>query len=257
MNVPGTFYKYRSLSGEGMGFLESLLRNNELYLSAPTNFNDPFDCVPTFDFACTREEAIALADRTLARDRTFRTAREKRVAKEQFLSSLPVSNPLEAHTHMCEAHEVAVRERLGVYCLSARMDSPLMWSHYADAHRGVCIGFDSNSWPFAIAQSVSYSEERMPVNPFRLPPDEALARSVLQKSADWTYEEEWRVVVPNGAGRTEAFEDGAVTSVIFGARFPVEQEEVVRALVARHDPVFYRARPSSQRFAIEVDRLQT
>lgn len=167
MKVPRTFYKYRSLAGDGAKFLETLLSLNEIYLSAPQQFNDPFDCAPTFDFSCTPEEAEALADRTLARGDIGSTVKEIRVAKERFLSSLPIADANEAHEHIRIAHEEAVRNAMGVYSLSERLDSPLMWSHYADSHHGVCIGFDPDFDPFSLAQKVEYSLTRNPVNPFK------------------------------------------------------------------------------------------
>ena len=33
---------------------------------------------------------------------------------------------------------------LGVLCLSACDNSILMWSHYADEHKGFCIGFNNS-----------------------------------------------------------------------------------------------------------------
>ena len=31
---------------------------------------------------------------------------------------------------------------VGVICFSEIMDSPLMWAHYADSHKGICLGFE-------------------------------------------------------------------------------------------------------------------
>jgi hypothetical protein len=35
--------------------------------------------------------------------------------------------------------------RYRIYCLSARADSQLIWGHYADHHRGVCLEFDERT----------------------------------------------------------------------------------------------------------------
>ena len=257
MEVPSTFYKYRSLAGDGLKFLETLLTLNEIYLSAPEQFNDPFDCSPTFDFSCTREEAEALADRTLARDTVTRTPEELRMAKERFLASFPILNLDEAHEHMRTAHERAVRDAMGVYSLSARMDSPLLWSHYADSHHGVCIGFHPETYPFNIAQQVDYSKKRNAVNPFKQTHDQVMANSILQKSEDWTYEAEWRIALPNAARKSISFEDGAITEVIFGARMLQEHQDLVRSWISGHRPKFFQASISTRTFAIEVSRLPT
>jgi hypothetical protein len=257
MKIPGTFYKYRSLAGDGAKFLKTLLTLNEIYLSAPEQFNDPFDCSPTFDFSCTKEEAEALADRTLARDTVTRTPEELRVAKERFLASFPIPNLDEAYEHMRAAHERAVREAMGVYSLSARVDSPLLWSHYADSHHGLCIGFHPDAYPFNIAQQVVYSQIRGAVNPFNQAPDQVLANSILQKSEDWTYEAEWRIALPNAARKSISFENGAITEIIFGARMLHEHQDLVRSWISGHRPKFFQARISTRTFAIEIDRLQT
>ncbi len=34
----------------------------------------------------------------------------------------------------------------GVYCLCEKPDNLLMWSHYADAHRGICLQFDTKKF---------------------------------------------------------------------------------------------------------------
>jgi len=39
--------------------------------------------------------------------------------------------------------------KYGVLCFSRRWNNILMWSHYADGHKGICLGFDgpmSSRW---------------------------------------------------------------------------------------------------------------
>lgn len=36
----------------------------------------------------------------------------------------------------------AASERLGVLCFSKPEKEPLLWSHYAENHRGCCLGFE-------------------------------------------------------------------------------------------------------------------
>jgi hypothetical protein len=31
---------------------------------------------------------------------------------------------------------------VGIYCVSTNYDDVLMWSHYADSHKGICLEFD-------------------------------------------------------------------------------------------------------------------
>ena len=34
--------------------------------------------------------------------------------------------------------------RFGALCLTKSWNNPLLWSHYADKHKGLCLGFDLN-----------------------------------------------------------------------------------------------------------------
>lgn len=93
------------------------------------------------------------------------------------------------------------RDRMyGILSLSELWNNSAMWSHYADRHTGVCIGFDSSAPIFRTqlergikpVGKVHYLRERLPV-------DYATCRDVppdlfFRKSLDWDYECEWRSV---------------------------------------------------------------
>src|SRR5208282_1962985 len=41
-----------------------------------------------------------------------------------------------------EALVIFYRKRVGLLCFSRNWDNLLLWSHYGDAHKGICCGFD-------------------------------------------------------------------------------------------------------------------
>jgi hypothetical protein len=80
-----------------------------------------------------------------------------------------------------------VSTRFGLLCFSRDWHNPLLWSHYADKHRGICLGFNIDS---QCIRDVSYITER-PRLP--IPPTEEDAKQLLySKYYDWKYEEECR-----------------------------------------------------------------
>lgn len=81
-------------------------------------------------------------------------------------------------------------EQNGVVCFSKTWKDPVLWSHYADKHRGVCLGFDvPNVW----LHEVTYVEKRPPRPPTL---DEAFMKHLLfSKFAHWYYEQEYRAFV--------------------------------------------------------------
>ena len=52
---------------------------------------------------------------------------------------------------------------LGILCFSERWDNPVQWAHYADGHKGLCLGFDI---PDEALTEVNYVDERMSVDEF-------------------------------------------------------------------------------------------
>lgn len=77
--------------------------------------------------------------------------------------------------------------KYGMLCFCSHWKNPVLWSHYADRHRGICLGFDI---PDNSITAVRYVASRTPL-PF--PPKEATMQKLLfTKYRDWSYEEEWR-----------------------------------------------------------------
>jgi len=76
----------------------------------------------------------------------------------------------------------------GLLCFSAGWENPLLWSHYADRHRGMCLAFDVSD---EYARKVEYVETRTTLTlPFT---EETMQRLLFTKFCGWSYEEEWRV----------------------------------------------------------------
>ena len=48
----------------------------------------------------------------------------------------------------------------GLLCFSKRWNSPVLWSHYASKHRGMCLGFDVSD---ELLQDVEYTKDRLPL----------------------------------------------------------------------------------------------
>jgi hypothetical protein len=75
----------------------------------------------------------------------------------------------------------------GMICFSKRWDNPLLWSHYAEKHHGMCLGFevDENG-----VKAVTYVSDRpelvMP------PTEESINQLLFRKFEDWKYEDEVR-----------------------------------------------------------------
>lgn len=97
-----------------------------------------------------------------------------------------------------------------VGCLCADNKNRLMWSHYADSHKGFCIEYDFssiyNELSDILVLPVIYSKERQEI-PWKLAMDfskgldvneteknRVMLLTLLTKDDEWNYEEEWRII---------------------------------------------------------------
>ncbi len=153
--------------------------------------------------------------------------------------------------------------RMGLLCFAGDWSEPVMWSHYAEKHTGICLGFDVCR---SQVQQVSYHDDRIlaAFSPTTTPDklSEELQQQLLcTKSAGWRYEEEYRRFVSLDTTLADGNlhfwpirDDIQLTEVILGALCE-EPIESVRQTVKRHFPnaVVFKARLAFQSFKIVPD----
>lgn len=98
-----------------------------------------------------------------------------------------VSQPDKQIRLALRAYKKKMAQRFGLICFCEHWHNPLLWSHYADKHRGMCLGFDVDDGRLS---AVNYVLER---SDLKMPPTKESADELLfTKYRDWQYEEEWR-----------------------------------------------------------------
>ena len=84
-----------------------------------------------------------------------------------------------------------VNAKFGLLCFSERWENPSLWSHYADRHRGLCLGFDV---PVDELRSVMYLDGRWTLSDL-VPEKTGPGPLFCMKFSDWKYEEECRRII--------------------------------------------------------------
>jgi hypothetical protein len=252
---PTVLYRYRGFSGRGIADLERMIVHRELYFSAPFRFNDPFDCRPVFDLQVTKAEALAYCERVV-RKHMPHLNREQLRAEVKNIFADPLRSPLspKASASLQSLHTERVTECVGVLCLSAVPDNILLWAHYAEAHQGVCLIFDSTVDFFAPAQEVQYRSLRPKINPLRDSNDSIMESALLTKSHHWAYEEEWRLIHYLKGHGVYTYPNGALLGVILGAQISSDNEALVRKWVKEvgGSVALYRGAPSETEYRVHI-----
>ena len=151
-----------------------------------------------------------------------------------------------------------LRSEYGVLCLSAVRDDILMWSHYADFHRGVCLEFDGAAKLMQHAFPVSYSKERPSIHMIRDSNETAMEKSLRTKSDHWKYEREWRLLsYPNGPGVMQLRPE-SLTGIVIGAEATSGTVDLVRGWVRQRTiPMkVYQARKNRHAFALDIVEVE-
>lgn len=136
----------------------------------------------------------------------------------------------------------------GILCFSRNWKNPVLWSHYADKHRGICLGFDLDDF---YAYEVKYRDNRIDPDATNNVKYAGISSYVLDslrtKYSHWQYEEEVRALFDFDECTMEnglyffGFSDVLVLKeVIIGARCDVSFEELEKLLLNIHPDVKLR-----------------
>ena len=194
-----TGYKYRKWDDE---FTKRIITHQELYFSNPKDFNDIFDCRICGTIGGVNPEDYSWEDKKEGKIRRLLT------------DSLSFFNK----------QTVNFVDKFGVCCFSKRCDSILMWSHYADYHRGICFRFDLDKiifdGGFAKVRYVKTKPQYDYCNS-----NEDMLKWFVYKHRDWRYEKEIRgILIPpenchDNSYRKVYFPKEALKEIIFGAKY--------------------------------------
>lgn len=127
-------FKFRKADSK----LEDILKNNRIYLSSPTSFNDPFDASIPPIIELDDDDYKEWYQRELRRNRLLTP--EQRQKAERMLESGEFKSQ-EAKDGIIAGWKSGLNEH-GICSFSENISNILLWSHYADNHKGVAVGIE-------------------------------------------------------------------------------------------------------------------
>lgn len=214
-----------------MGYqgLEKIFTLNELYFPSPTKFNDPFDCKTAFCFNNCNEndfQAYIGGIKDYILKNNINVDLNKKI--EGIDNKYYQRSIIDSYTVFLNE----INKPLGIFCLSERPDDIIMWSHYADGHKGLVLQFDKAGLEsYGYCKKVEYSKDYPTLRDLNesKSSDEGIAKLFLLRKADhWSYEAEWRMIINiiNGK-RIVKFPKEILTGVIFGCQADEKYKEKV------------------------------
>ncbi len=217
MACPQCLYKYQSLSAHSLAGL----LNGTIWLAKPSSFNDPLDCAISVD----RDKMDASIYQAI-----------KDVTESKGLQDLDGIRPEDRRAfETFRSRILELLQDMGICSFSGVSNSLLMWSHYGAHHRGFCVEYDAGEGTElrGLVKEVLYSDDApsLSAQDVTSKAGGSVEKLYLTKAACWAYEQEWRVIMPQGNKPFQA--PSKVLSVIFGARMP-DSDRTMITYALRH-----------------------
>ena len=183
-------YKYTSLETAKI-----ILETSSIRFRAPSTFNDPFEfSLDFFDMYVSTKEFKERFDKVLRNQSDITSKKRKEILK---------NTTIDIFRKSYEATIEKQRHLVMVFCTSEVNDNILMWSHYANSHKGVCLGLKLPPLISSIdclTMKVNYTDVIVP-RKFYAADDHnrglALMYWVYTKASCWGYEKEIRSFIKN------------------------------------------------------------
>lgn len=210
-------YQYRgTLDENGLDYLAALFEFGHVLFSRPIEFNDPFDVYPNHMGERWPEFPSAKSPDALRRAN---------------------------HDYFNMYQQDMLSIDIGISCFTTNPANMLMWSHYGDSHRSICVGFD----PEILVRDAPTNEEGKPLyhGPFKVNYSnmraDLLGELLVTKARAWAYEEEFRMISDSDIGHEYGpgvwpIPKHAISEIVLGARMDFETAEAVKKLVVKHMP---------------------
>jgi hypothetical protein len=229
-NVP-ILYKYSRKEG-----FESIVSKSSLAFKNPSLFNDPFDCYPdliNFEFVPDNY-------------RQYLIEKYKPLMNPEMIRNVENSSDNELASAFRDTAFPSEFSNTAITCFSEKFADLLMWSHYSNAHKGVCIGFNLKKLYLSIKKyhpaliKVKYTNEFVHTNYF-LNPKEAIGNWYRIKSDCWSYEEEIRIVLTNLELDTSneiyiPISRDSISIIYLGSKMESKDESIIRSICTSQLP---------------------
>lgn len=216
-------YKYISWNNEHH---KRIIKNGEIYFASPDKFNDPFDCAVPIRFDLMSSDAFAKAIRLVHPE--YGNGISGMFAK--IYKDLDEAAKIEILNSFRKHQYDYINENTGLFCMTDKKDDILMWSHYANCHKGICVGFDvallleyfvqictNNGLRIACFQ-VDYVRDFPVLIPRKIIDDDIVRIPFYTKAIDWSHEREYRFILLNATNVALKLDLGIIKEIILGCK---------------------------------------
>lgn len=232
--MPKSLFRFRTINDRSV----NAFKEDIIYAVTADNFNDPYDTLVRYDLEGIEKWVNTVMNtETLGQMKTWFAqgwdlpsgvnhilTTEMTDVLKVALSSIEDVKDFEGRIEETRKRMISLIEMFfpilsettkrysAIACFSESVESILMWSHYADSHKGFALEYDFRPTLERPIKNVGlfpvvYSEERFDISDYivwgflrimgiqaKMPDIVASYKNALWKSDAWGYEKEWRMI---------------------------------------------------------------
>ncbi len=228
LNIPKKLYRYRTLSDDNMTYRFGEIVQGELYMSHPSELNDPFeassnlaafepsaymrdkkDFTELFKDKMSDEDYASIFDSDSWYDKLLTYVAKKSVPEDKVEATKTALSQviMEEFEKINSNINDITRKMVRLACFTTTPNNLPMWNHYTNGHTGICLEY--NTEDITDIYQVNklfpvYYVDRMPDITDRLlqktnPEVRFMDYLAIHKLKDWSYENEWRLIYDVGS----------------------------------------------------------
>jgi len=257
--LPELLYKYRDINK--IFHLETLTELT-IFLPSPIRFNDPFDCKIPLEYLQLGVDE-ELRRNFLKKLILMQGSKEQKNKMEYHVADFMAKKYFTKTEELLKLEENDVKklnEMYGIYSVSAVPNNILLWSHYADSHKGICIGFNAkklyDTCEFSSVGPVTYFDKYPNMSVLR-DNEDLFYNQLYNKSLDWYYEMEYRYAKINSADTKTKFTPDIIEEIYIGCLSSSEHTSVVKQIRKDKFPHarLFKCVKSRQGYYLEIQEI--
>jgi hypothetical protein len=247
MKYPEFIYKYKRYDNA-----IEIVRDDIIYVPQPSQLNDPFESDIKIDLSelkktDVREEYVNHIINKFEFQIKYNNLNKNELREHLFNKTIP--DLVDSYIRHREDLYYKDYSNFGILSLTDKYDDIVMWSHYADMHKGMCIKFNTekliHSGLFETGCIVFYQDKFPTLDLLNLVSDDVdiniklLILLFFNKHISWKYENEYRLIKIFGyhidneefkKQRKVKFRSDTIEEVILGSNFPKEKLNEVKSI---------------------------
>lgn len=251
---PDYLYKYRDADND---LHIDALQKKYIFMASPVDFNDPFDCKIPLDFESIAENSNLQFQFASKLATTAMIANEKKL---DFFEKIIQSGTLKDKDILNRLEQEQVKklvQDMGVLSLTKESSNLLLWSHYANSHKGFCIGYDTKR----LLHDLEYPTLG-PVNYCNIYPIVSAAdenekityTQLFYKSIDWYYENEYRYVKPYWSNKKCSISANTINEIYLGCMISEKNQIRILNIAKSNYPEAKIYKYQKNKFKYEIEK---